>query len=350
MPLSEAATSALISGGSAILSGGAQAISAGKMNRRAMKNAREQRAWNEAMADKQNDWSMNMWNLTNEYNDPSHVRQRLIDAGINPLSQDLTGNTATGMSSAQTLGYQQPTYQNPYPDLVQNALNSAALIAQIKNVEANTKKTEVDTDLQAIQLEIKNATKGNEIALSDVTLTGSRLNNEKIQSDIAKTKFDIEQAKKDFNLKCAEYDLKTYEFDFKVAQQNIENYFKSQNFTLAEKQLALQTFNASIQAKYAESNIALNERQALYIDAQTGRLTIENDRSEAQLEAEKPLMKFNAYVDSGLRVVSGLLDCVNIANFFKPKAQSKDNTHTVTQHYDGKGRMVSSVEQNTERY
>lgn len=56
---------------------GANALSTGNMNRK-------NREWSETMYQRQYDDNLTMWNLQNEYNDPSAQMQRLDDAGLNP--------------------------------------------------------------------------------------------------------------------------------------------------------------------------------------------------------------------------------------------------------------------------
>lgn len=70
------------------------------------REAEKQRAWNEEMMRQQNEWSLEQWNRTNEYNTPAAQRQRLLDAGLNPMYFGLDGNGNAGaFESAQALGY-----------------------------------------------------------------------------------------------------------------------------------------------------------------------------------------------------------------------------------------------------
>lgn len=112
------------------------------------------------MMDKQNAWSLGMWNRTNQYNSPVAQKQRLLDAGLNPLYYGLDGSSANGLESAQALGYQQAGIN------VENPLQGALLQAQIENVQANTNKTNSERtaidaklpyDIQALQTSIRNS-------------------------------------------------------------------------------------------------------------------------------------------------------------------------------------------------
>lgn len=334
--MTEAMAAALVEGGASILAGAGSAIGTSNLNYKNRQFARENRDWQELMMDKQNQWSMDMWNKQNEYDSPANQRQRLLDAGINPLSADIANVGSSSLSSASpSSSPNMPMMANPTSDMINNALSTAATIANIKNTEANTRKTEADTDYQNIINQFEVDTYGNKLKMSDLTLEGSQLNNESKKVEIAKVKNDIELSKDNFKLELQKFDLANAEFDFKVAQKDIENYFESQHLDLAQKQYALAQFNASVAAALADSNISVNNANALLINANTGKIEIGNQREAAQLEADKPLMKANSYINTGLKVVDGVLDCVNIARFVIPKKQTKSTTTTETFGADG---------------
>lgn len=88
---------------------------------------------------KQNEWSLQQWNMTNEYNDPASQVQRIRDAGLNPLFYGLDGNSANAFESAEPLGYERstmPLIGNP----VEAALDARLKNAQVDNVNADTAK------------------------------------------------------------------------------------------------------------------------------------------------------------------------------------------------------------------
>lgn len=110
---------------------------------------RQQRKWNEKMLDKQNAWSLEQWNRQNEFNTPSAQKQRLIDAGMNPLYYGLDGNSAGGLESAQALGYERSTapsgLQNFLGDYVNTKMKKEMQTAQIDNLNADTAKKQNET-------------------------------------------------------------------------------------------------------------------------------------------------------------------------------------------------------------
>lgn len=126
-----------ISAGSGFLGG---VISAGAN----LYEAKKQREWFESMQDKQNQWSLDMWNRTNEYNSPSAQVERLRSAGLNPLYYGLDGSSANGLESAQSLGYERAQFgatENP----VAMAYDAMVKNAQIANIQANTAKQSEET-------------------------------------------------------------------------------------------------------------------------------------------------------------------------------------------------------------
>lgn len=96
-------------------------------------NSERQRNWSEKMMEKQNQFSLDMWNRTNEYNNPKNQIERLRNAGLNPMYYGLDGSSANSFESAQPLQYQQS--QMP---LIGNPIESIEKIADIENRKADT--------------------------------------------------------------------------------------------------------------------------------------------------------------------------------------------------------------------
>lgn len=87
-------------------------------NKTNLKIARETNAMNRQMFDDQLAYNTEMWNKQNEYNDPLAQRQRLENAGLNPLffGLDGTGN-ASGWQSATPIPAQGASIVNPLQSL-----------------------------------------------------------------------------------------------------------------------------------------------------------------------------------------------------------------------------------------
>lgn len=121
------------------------AIQNNKQRKFDAEQAQIQREWNEAMADKQNAWNYDMWLKENEYNTPLAQRERLKEAGLNPMYYGLDGNSSGAMqAAAQPLGYERASssnWSNPF------AVGSDAAVkaAQVQNIQANTQKVKSET-------------------------------------------------------------------------------------------------------------------------------------------------------------------------------------------------------------
>lgn len=130
---------ALISGISGLFGVGASAAS----SRNALKSAREtnqtnlqiSRETNDAnlrLARDQNDWNLDMWNKQNEYNTASAQKQRMLDAGLNPLGQNFTDGNAGSLQSAN-LANQQSTQLDPNAEASAHLAGGQALAAAAQN-------------------------------------------------------------------------------------------------------------------------------------------------------------------------------------------------------------------------
>lgn len=174
MALSVAAASLIgagIGGGSSLLSG----ILTNKAN---SSEARKNREWqtNERLAAQE--WNEKMWNMENEYNDPSAQLQRMMDAGINPAAaaQAIAG-AGSEAGSVNSVGFgsgAQATMQDPsnlFSQFVGNATTQVLSNQKLK-AEANIAQSDAD-----------NRPKYNELALQNM------------QKDIDKKIEEIEGAK-----------------------------------------------------------------------------------------------------------------------------------------------------------
>ena len=137
-----AGISAVGSIGSAAASG----ISASNLNRKNREwqeqQAALQRSWNEEMWTKQNVWNFEQWNRENLYNSPLAQKQRLMEAGLNPMYFGIDGVPAASLESAQPLGYERAE-SNPQLNPVGEALSS---FAQMKGLENATKLANAQID------------------------------------------------------------------------------------------------------------------------------------------------------------------------------------------------------------
>ena len=91
---------AIAGAGSSLLGGLLGKSSQSAANKTNLQIARETNATNQQLAEKQNQWNIDQWNRENEYNSASAQKQRLIDAGMNPMFGDVSAGTAQSVQSA----------------------------------------------------------------------------------------------------------------------------------------------------------------------------------------------------------------------------------------------------------
>lgn len=157
---------------------------------------RKQRKWEEKMAQRQRDWSLEDWNRTNTYNSPVQQMQRLKDAGLNPnlvYGNGAEGNAA-GMPRASSTGSWSPKAPEFEGSSVLGAYTNTELQrAQIELVRANTAVREKDSnlrDLEFITRALKNSSlklglkRDTELYNTSVDVVKQRLENMKSQHDL----------------------------------------------------------------------------------------------------------------------------------------------------------------------
>ena len=69
-------------------------------NKTNLEIARETNATNQQLAREQNQWNIDQWNRENAYNTPTAQKQRMIDAGMNPMFGDISPGIAQSVQSA----------------------------------------------------------------------------------------------------------------------------------------------------------------------------------------------------------------------------------------------------------
>lgn len=123
------------------------------------------RAFNKAMAERANQWSIDQWNRENQYNSPEAMRQRLRDADVNA---DLfyggnVPNTASASPSVTPVAPAVPTdvsalgQKATVGDITNNVVNQALAAAQIRKLGADTGKSRQETENLKVEGKILSA-------------------------------------------------------------------------------------------------------------------------------------------------------------------------------------------------
>ena len=109
---------------------------------------RQQFGYNRRLAKEAYDRQVQFYNLQNEYNDPKNVVQRYKDAGLNPYSAfGTSGSYQPAQQSASVpegSGVGLPSVRANFGS-IPDPLSIRRQLAEIENIEANTRKTEGDT-------------------------------------------------------------------------------------------------------------------------------------------------------------------------------------------------------------
>lgn len=141
--------------GGGLISGGLGAIGSIFSNKAQSKENDRMRDWNEYMYDKQYENNIKLWNMQNKYDLPSAQKQRLIDAGLNPdLMYSGAGVSASPNLHAAVAGSPSAGSLPGYGGVAEAFNQGRLLDAQIRNIDADTKKKESETVGQGYQNEI----------------------------------------------------------------------------------------------------------------------------------------------------------------------------------------------------
>lgn len=111
------------------------------------------RSWNKHMAELANRWSIEQWNRENAFNLPANVMARLRDGGVNPdlfygnsgqnlsaASPNVTPSAASEPTDVSALGSKATV-----GDITNNVVSQALMSAQVRKLDADTKKTGQET-------------------------------------------------------------------------------------------------------------------------------------------------------------------------------------------------------------
>ena len=246
--------SATISAGSGILEGFLGNI---------YQKAAEKRQWRR---------TLQMWNMTNEYNAPVNQMKRLKEAGLNPnlMYQNAMQGSSASMAQAPT-----SINQNP----IGTALDRVTTLANLKLMQAQARKTNEEADLAAERAKseqrdqaLKAAQEKNWDLKNQYDLATLDNRTKQVLQDLNTSRVQYDALQLQYKYQSDTYDLRMMQLDIDVksAQQKyslLSNEAKASIYLVAQAQqeLALkkaQTYGAYAQARYAEANAALTNISA----------------------------------------------------------------------------------------
>lgn len=258
------------------------------------------------MQDKQNAWSLEQWNRTNEYNSPVEQVKRIREAGLNPMYYGLDGSSASSFESAQALGYDRAStsgMSNPIQAgldaMIQNQ-QSALLKSQIEKTEAEKNKIEADTDSTKLDNEFNERTmearvEGQKLAnsLTKAQLAEISDNRKLIAENIKKVAAETENEQERKYLIQAETNVRKMEAK-QIAELLPLQKLLVEAQTKAQKASASLAFmQAAIQQGLLESGYV--DRQIELLDGQIRASGLAADNAEQV----KQLNEFKAAIRSG---------------------------------------------------
>ena len=261
----------VISAGANLLGGVIGSKSQENINQANIEMARETNAFNERMQDKQNQWNLDQWNRQNEYNTPAAQRQRLEDAGLNPLHYGLDGTGNAGaMASATPAAGVMPQLQNP-------GLAIQAALANVANVAADTelKKAQANNlnagaGLSTEQAETERQMRVGNIELQGLTIKFKQFENAYIQPaeldkiNAESKKLNTEREQLSDYLKLAQNKDAREEALRQIAQSHLDNETKkiANDFIIAYGHLLNDDKRTSSEVELNGARIVLTKAQA----------------------------------------------------------------------------------------
>lgn len=225
---------------------------------------------------RQNAFTERMWNMTNTYNSPAQSVQRYKAAGINPAIAANSGNLNV---PAQTVEGASPSYNNNYEGLSNlgssfvNGYSAAAQgnlsESQQENTDANTVKTQEETEAQRID----NKRKAIDLAVEEYTkadrIKGVKAASDKIRNDA------------DLTLKQIEFQEQNNWVNKQTMQNQVDSSYITLETQKIQRDIALQNYNqqeerfayeiqgaiADIKLKYAQKQLTNAQAKAALINA-----------------------------------------------------------------------------------
>lgn len=263
---------AVIGAGGSIINGITSLIATNQANKANREIARETNASNERINQSQIDYNWDMFHAENEYNNPINQRNRLVQAGLNPIYFGLDGNSSASGQAFTPLGAQQasPTIPNDFSSFGDAAMK----FAQIRNLEASTKKMESDSGLSS-----ENAETIRQLRSGQITLQGQQiklnidqhaLNSAKreeilasvdsLRQSVTESSARVEDIRSQIGYRAFEQKMRQCEFE-------LDKRVRSGLLSVQEKQLVLSWFEANTNRMNASTN---------HYNAETNRMATSN--------------------------------------------------------------------------
>ena len=238
--------------------------------------AQKQRQWTEVQTANQNAWNKQQWVEQNEYNSPEAQKERLADAGLNPMYYGIDGIPAASLTAAQPLGYERASLgqlTNPFGEAIKAAL-------QIKEVQnssklANAQVDKINEETGGLKLDNEWKEKTMEARTQAEELKNS-LTKEQIREIGSKIKVNDENAKKIAEEAKTEVERRGAIMAQKLLYQAQENEITT---LLPYKKLLLEAETtaqkAAACASFAKAALDQKRLELGYVEAEIDRIVAE---------------------------------------------------------------------------
>ena len=213
------------------------------------------REHNLQLAQLQNEWNQQQWNLENAYNSPEAQMKRMKDAGLNPdmmYGGGVSGNLAasspdmTAGAPATPMDWSALGSKKSVLDALMSQKSLELMDAQVDNVKANSEKTLAETTGTHIDNKYKEAEKLIGLELSEQLYKANEVEFERLQQALEEdklrynalsTEYLMRQMEHAFKSESMQYELKILANELKKSDFEVEKMVEAKTLELRGRSL-----------------------------------------------------------------------------------------------------------------
>lgn len=217
------------------------------------------RKYNLQLAEKQNQWNIDQWNREVQYNDPAAQMARFKAAGLNPnliygqtnTAPQLSGSLTSGAPATPTDMSALGSKSSPLAAVFRSIGEQRMLDAQIRNIDAQTNKTEAETEGQystneilATDAKFREVLNQGQIDLGNAQIRGIDSNIAKNETEISKMRQETVNLQHESDNLLAKYDeirANIANIDASTAYTKLRGVLESQETQATVRKLAAET-------------------------------------------------------------------------------------------------------------
>lgn len=283
----------------------------------------EANVYNSVEADKARQWALEQWQRENAYNDPSAVKQRLLNAGINPLLLDgqwSSSNSTPSAPSASSAGVpsiESPIVSNPFSSVSQDLVN----IATAKKIESEN--TSVNLDNQQVQDMLRSGMNPKEIG---AYLTMQQYLNAKTEGSFMPQQIQASLRQSDAvtqNTKAVEALNRANE---KLVQKNVDSFDTRLDLDIKHNSAVVNELESKVRANNEQVQLMKSQESLNAAEEEEKQKTISNLEEQNKVLTVKSLLSKYGIFDTdknpvgtkiAVMVAEGQLDPQDADRLFK---------------------------------